>query len=122
MTFELEGETPSKKNSRIFLKNGMNIPSKRYSEWHKVASADVVSQRYLQHMYKPLEGSVKISVVFTHGDKRRRDSDNGLSSVLDLLVDTGVLADDNWNVVPQLEVVNKYEQGAAKCSIEIKQL
>lgn len=122
MTFELDGETPAKKNSRIFLKNGRNIPSKRYSEWHMVSGAAIQSQRYMQHILKPLEGPVKISVVFTHGDKRRRDSDNGLSSVLDLLVDTGVLKDDNWTVVPELEVTNKYEQGAAKCLIEIKQL
>ena len=30
-------ETPSKKNSRITLKNGRTIPNKKYSEWHKKA-------------------------------------------------------------------------------------
>lgn len=32
--FIITGETPAKKNSRIVLKGGRNIPSERYRKWH----------------------------------------------------------------------------------------
>lgn len=47
---------------------------------------------------------------FTHGDLRRRDSDNGCSSILDLLVDNGILQDDNWQIVQEITITNKYEK------------
>ena len=37
---------------------------------------------------------VRVSIAFHHGDLRRRDSDNGTSSILDLMVDCGILKDD----------------------------
>lgn len=33
--YTLTGETPSKKNNRIGLRSGKNIPSERYQKWKK---------------------------------------------------------------------------------------
>ena len=70
----------------------------------------------------PINQEVKISMTFVHGDLRRRDSDNGTSSILDLLTDCGVLADDNWKIVRELNVKNDYEKGRPCCKVEIELL
>lgn len=113
------GETPSKKNSRVLLKNGRNIPSAAYRKWHEGAVAELLAQRMRAGVYKPLEGPVSVSLAFTHGDLRRRDGDNGASSILDTLVDAGVLSDDNWNVVREINVINRYDKNNARCDIAI---
>lgn len=121
--FIIQGETPAKKNSRIFLKNGRNIPSKRYQEWHKQAREQILTQGLVQandsFATMPIEKEVVIKLTFYHGDLRRRDSDNGTSSVLDLLTDCLILADDKWQIVRGLEVINYYEKGNPRCVIEI---
>lgn len=119
MKFTIEGETPAKKNSKIRTRAGYMIPSKKYQEWHTQASAQLFYQK------KPplaINYPVIISLSFFHGDKRRRDSDNGTSSILDFLVDFGILADDNWEIVRVLNVYNYYDKGHARCEIDIHEL
>ncbi len=114
--FTLSGETPAKKNSRITLRNGMTVPSKNYSKWHKAALSELAVQTKPE---SPIDSSVRIQLRFIHGDLRRRDSDNGCSSILDLLTDAGILADDNWQIVRQIRVQNEYSKNNAKCEIAI---
>lgn len=45
--FIITGETPAKKNSRIVLKGGRNIPSERYRKWHTAAMIEINSQLLL---------------------------------------------------------------------------
>lgn len=121
--FQINEETPSKKNSRIVLANGKNIPSARHMKWHKEAKNTVQWQAILQaegsEFTLPIEEEVKIKLTFVHGDKRRRDSDNGTSSIFDLLTDCGVLKDDCWNIIRHFEVFNEYDKNAPRCIIEI---
>ena len=125
MIFYIDGETPAKKNSRIInTKTAKCFPSKRFSEWHRSAS-NIVHYQILRQSPKeelPIKQEVKISMTFVHGDLRRRDSDNGTSSILDLLTDCGVLADDNWKIVRELNVKNDYEKGRPCCKVEIELL
>lgn len=114
--FIIKGETPSKKNSRIVLKNGLNIPSKKYREWHETAVAQLLLQKRPE---KPIESPVVILLEFVHGDLRRRDSDNGTSSIFDTLTDAGILADDNWQIVKQFTTKNTYSKNNPECRITI---
>jgi Holliday junction resolvase RusA-like endonuclease len=109
-------ETPSKKNSRVVdRRTGRTFPNKRYTEWHKAASLYVRQQNA-----HPLdEGPFALYLEFTHGDRVRRDSDNGVSSILDLLVDCGILPDDNWMVVQKINVSNLYDKGNPGVNISI---
>lgn len=68
------------------------------------------------------EHPVTIALHFRHGDLRRRDSDNGTSSIMDLLVDMGVLKDDNWQIVRGIHVSNTYEKGNPYCEIFIEEI
>lgn len=115
----IKGETPAKKNSKILTRTGKLIPGKKYQEWHKDAMLQVTEQKKLLQKL-PIEREVIIYMDFIHGDQRRRDSDNGTSSILDLLVDAGILADDKWQIVRQLHVTNEYEKNDPMCIIAIE--
>ena len=122
MKITLQGETPSKKNSRINTRSGRSFPNQRYMKWHDA----VVSQLHYLLMTKQLVSfecmTVKMTVTFWHGDKVRRDSDNQLSSILDTLVDAKILSDDNWKVIPEKHIYDKYEKDNARCEIIIEPL
>lgn len=119
MKFLLSGETPSKKNSRILLPNGKIIPGKKYMEWHELAYGELINQKTNYKAMFPLANELEITLVFYHGDKIRRDSDNGTSSVLDTLVDAGVIKDDNWQIIKAINVLNHYDKDNARCEIVI---
>lgn len=85
----LTGQVPSKKNSRINTRSGRSFPSKRYSEWHKIALEQLKNEEKLPE-------KVGIEYTFYQKDNRRRDISNQLESINDLLVDAGLLIDDDW--------------------------
>lgn len=118
----MSGETPAKKNSRITLRNGRTIPSKRFRDWHKVAMLEMNIQKNAQGLTKPIEKPVSIDVVFCHGDKRRRDSDNSYTSIQDLLVDCKVLKDDCWLIVKKHSVSNGYIKNNASVCFTVTEL
>ena len=127
LSFVLEGETPSKKNNRIVnRKTGATFPSKKYTEWHKVAKNLVQSQALMQArdsgFQLPINKPCQIKMLFAHGDLSRRDSDNEATSILDLLQDCDVLADDCWQIVRELNIKNTYFQGKSFCKIVIESL
>lgn len=123
MIFELRGETPSKKNSRINTRSGRSFPSKRYTMWHDRAIQELC---ILQKTNKitPLSEDKRISITFTffHGNLKRRDSDNQCSSILDTLIDAGIIPDDNWKIIPRKIIVDEYDKGNPHCIIEIQEL
>jgi len=123
MKITLQGEVPSKKNSRVMnCKTKRSFPNQRYQKWHDT----VVSQLNYLLLTKQIVSfecmTLKMTVTFWHGDKVRRDSDNQLSSILDTLVDAKILSDDNWKVIPEKHIYDKYEKNNARCEIEIEPL
>lgn len=112
----LDGEVPSKKNSRINTRSGRSFPNRKYTQWHDTQLL------LLDKTKKITDEQVEIQMDFTHGTLRRRDSDNAVSSVLDLLVDAGILPDDNWKVVKRLVINNFYKKNKPRCSIQIRTL
>lgn len=97
----LEGDVPSKKNSKqIIYRYGrpMIISSKRFIEWNKVA------QQIMSLKYRGLKASDVECITMTifPSTKRKSDLSNKFESIADLLVDVGVIEDDNWFVVPKV--------------------
>ena len=121
VVFEIEGETPSKKNSRITLKNGRTIPGKKYRQWHGAAMSQLEKQKEERPPVEPIGYTVRVSLDFYHSDNRRRDSDNGTSSILDVLQDSGILLDDRWQIVRELMIRN-HKAESARCVIQILQI
>lgn len=116
-------ETPSKKNSRVINRlTGRSFPNKRFTEWHDAASLEIREQMVTRTITERIAFPCNISFIFTHGDNRRRDSDNQTSSILDLLIDCGILLDDDWKIVRQMTIENRYQKNNAGCLIEITAL
>lgn len=107
--FHIPYETPSKKNSRVVdRRTGRTFPSKTFTDWHRRAAFWLRGTYTLPELKTGVYG---VYMGFTHGDKRRRDSDNGVSSILDLFVDLKIIPDDCWEVVRTISVENRYEKG-----------
>ena len=123
MTIMIDGETPSKKNSRINTRIGRSFPNARYQKWHEQAVGSIllqIAERKISRIAD--EGSLRLTATFFHGDMKRRDSDNQLSSVLDTLVDAGILRDDSWKVLPEKHIYDRYDKGNARCVVELEKI
>jgi len=114
----LKGRIPSKKNSRIvFVKNGrlMNLPSKDYVKWHKLASEQVSGIPKWE-----TDGISKVELSIWAPDKRASDLTNKAESVMDLLVDNGIIKDDNWWIVNRVELIFKgVDRANPRCEVLI---
>lgn len=97
---KLEGRVPSKKNSRINIRAGRSFPSKKYTEWHEDASWQLFIQKKKVGIKK-----CTIEIEFYPPDKRRYDLTNKAESIMDLLVDNGILEDDNASVVQRVTLI-----------------
>jgi len=106
LAFSLSGRVVPKKNSRISTRSGRTFPSKRYTTWHKSCL------QQMNELEIPKDGikKCKISVVIIFPDRIRADLDNRLTSVLDLLVDYGLIKDDSWDVVTEIRASGRYEK------------
>lgn len=94
MIITIKGDVPSKKNSRnIFCRGNrpINIPSKNYVDWHD-------EQMWLMKKHKPKKplDHANVQIVIYPKTQRAADLTNKAESIMDLLVDAGILQDDNW--------------------------
>lgn len=98
----LQGQTPSKKNSkRLFHKNGRNIiiSSKQYLEWEKTARIAVIEWKKANHY--TLTYPIRLHMFFYRDSKRRWDYNNIGQGVQDILVDAGIIEDDDaYHCIP----------------------
>lgn len=92
----IHGRIPSKKNSRIVTRSGRTFPSKQYTAWHKDASGQVKRHGDI------IRNAGRVCLYFFMPDARRTDLTNKAESVMDLLVDCGILKDDCWQVVNEV--------------------
>jgi crossover junction endodeoxyribonuclease RusA len=71
----------------------------RYKAWQKEAGWLLQSQRPQKH-----DGPVSIKIELTPPDKRRRDPDNRVKPLLDLLTAHQVIKDDSTDIVRVISV------------------
>lgn len=117
--FYLNGEAVSKKNANKFCFTTKSVyKSKWFCKWHKMAKEQVEEQvlcRYSGLLKKPLERVERIEMDFFHKDNSRRDTDNQITSIMDLLVDCGVIKDDKWTIVKSIYA--KAQKGNVPCCV-----
>lgn len=100
----ITGQTPSHKNSKVMTLNrstGKLFPrnNDRYLSWKGGAEVEILNQ--VRHRHR---GTVGVIMTFFVKDRRPRDLDNMAASVLDVLVSTGSIDDDNVFVVPEISI------------------
>lgn len=118
-TFEIKGSIPSKKNSKQIIQikgRPVIISSKNYLDWER-------EQLLLIKWNKePLEKIKSITCKFTSVDNRKWDLSNKFESIADMFVKKGILKDDNYSVIPKVNLeflcVNKEYAG---CHIIIEE-
>lgn len=113
----LDGNVPSKKNSRIHTRSGASIPNKNFAQWQAAALWQVRSQtraRFLE--------AVKVDVIIYFGTKAKADADNRLTSILDMLVEGLVLKDDAYQLAPDSRVIGVYRKGEPGAFVRIQEL
>lgn len=100
VTLTLRGAVPSKKNSKRRIKRGNHIfmvPSLAHEVWHREQM--IAARDWKIKIPGPV---IRVFIEFTAGDRRSADLSNKQESIMDLLVDAGVIKDDNWFIVPEL--------------------
>lgn len=114
MKLIIYGSTPSKKNSKIISCRGNRpclFPSAKYTEWHKDALLQLKGKENIK--------ANSITLTFYAEDNRKFDLTNKAESIMDTLVDAGLLEDDNYSVVGELLLkFGGVEKGQARCEID----
>ena len=109
------GRIPSKKNSKImvcFGKTPRLLPSSKYNQWHKDASKQLKG-------IKPIKNN-KLILEFYFPDNRKTDLSNKTESIMDLLVDNGIIEVDNFFIVPSLKLnACGIDKEYPRCEIQI---
>lgn len=113
----LEGNVPSKKNSRVRTRSGSSIPSKAFYEWEKSALIQV-RQQTRERFLVP----VSIEVIIYFATLGRADLDNRLTSILDMLVESLVIRDDKWQDVPRMAVQAEYRKRQPGAFVRISEI
>lgn len=97
MTITIPGQPVTKKNSqRIVYAAGrpMILPSKQYKEYREIAL-----WRIPGHYKARIDYPVNVQCVYYMENDRRVDLCNLIEATCDILVDAGVLKDDNRHIV-----------------------
>lgn len=113
----LEGNVPSKKNSRARTRSGVSIPNKRFVQWQDAALWQVRAQTR-QRFLVP----VQVDAIIYFGTKVRADVDNRLTSILDMLVEGVVLPDDAYQNVVSGRAIGVYRKGKPGAFVRIKEI
>jgi Holliday junction resolvase RusA-like endonuclease len=121
LNIKVEGNIPSKKNSkRIVFSKSRNRPflisQKNYLDWHTYALKTLKIERTEA---LGLQSTIRINLHISPPNKRKYDLTNKAESVMDLLVDYGVIADDNAQVVPELLLLAKPPSEKGYFEVEI---
>jgi len=98
----IKGRIPSKKNSKIMICRGkypILISNPKFQSWN-------TEQLWLLKRFKTSQSIEKcdIRITFHAPDKRAADLSNKAESLMDLLVEAGIIKDDNWFVVNSLNL------------------
>ena len=104
-SYVFRGEVASKKNSRMLVHGhgrSFLLPSERYREWEKNAKSVISLYGRPATPFK----AARLSIRIYHGDAVRRDTNNATQGIQDVLVEMGVIEDDNWMVIGSPEVMH----------------
>jgi len=80
------------------------VPSEAHEAWHTEQMYYLKGNWHKGLLPPPTN---RITIEFVAGDKRSADCTNKAESIMDLLVDAGIIADDNWFVAPRILLVFK---------------
>lgn len=93
------------------------MPSKEFVQWQKDALVEVRRQTRARFY-----GHIHIELILYFGTLGRADTDNKVTSILDMLVAAFVLRDDYWETVAKTSYEAAYRPGKPGAFIRITEL
>jgi len=117
------GQTPSKKNSRQIFRNRHTgrpfiTTSDNYKKWHEPAIIQLNAQKTLVNWNYP----VRVSMKFYRESKRRWDYNNISQAILDCLVETGIIIDDDAEHCIPVFIGYEIDKERPRCEIIIEEV
>lgn len=100
VTLAIQGHLPTKKNNLRRARNGRLFRAAQATAEMEPALLQIQSQ----WRRRPPVERARVHATFWLAPKRRSDGDGMMTTLLDLLTQAGVLADDNWRRVPSHSV------------------
>jgi len=120
MNLTLPGRVPSKKNSKRIIQAGGRprlISSEAFLAWHEEMMLRI--RRYRPK--KPIRRAA-VLITFYPPNGRRFDLSDAAESVMDLLVDAEILADDDFISVPELTLkFGELDRVNARADVQINE-
>lgn len=117
--FKVKGRIPSKKNNQQILtrKGGRPfiMPSKKFKDWQKDAFIQLLSQKVPRSNF--VCSMVELRIYFP--DRRKADLTNKAESIMDMMVDYGVMKDDNWKCTGPVMLFGDYDKENPRCEITL---
>ena len=107
MKITVLGRIPSKKNNKsalVIRGRAIIITNGKHKKWENDAKRQVLPQ--VQGMPLPHVPTGRVEFHFYAPDKRRTDLSNKWESVADMLVEAGILEDDNTDIL--FEILLKF--------------
>lgn len=104
MKIVIKGNIPAQKNNKqIYVNRATGKPfvasNSNVTEWKKDALWQLK-----QYDLVVTEYPVSMTIVFYVKDNRRKDMDNMLTSIQDVLVKAGIIEDDSWQFVRPITI------------------
>ena len=124
--FVVNGNIPAKKNRyrvrfNFKTKKPFIAPDDVYKNWNRNAKYIINTQKTdYPDIDFPIKKCESITVIIYYGTLIKKDNSNVIESIHDLLVDAGVLIDDNWQVTGETLQIPKYRKGSPGAEIIIK--
>jgi Holliday junction resolvase RusA-like endonuclease len=92
----------TKKNSQQIVRNSRTgvpciIPSKQYKVYHELCKTVLVP------LEEPIDYAVNVKCVYYMPTRRRTDLTNLMEATHDILVDCGILKDDDYKVIESVD-------------------
>ena len=127
MKFVINGNPVTKKNSQQIVYNPKTkrpfiMPSAKYKAYAKSAIASILEQgvKYSTDFDYPIDVPVNVACRYFMGTKRKLDLCNLIEATLDILVEAGVLDDDNCTIVARHDLSEvRYDKNHPRVEIEI---
>lgn len=107
---------PSVNNLFLNVQGRGRVPTNNYKQWRKDAGKELMVQGV-----KRVPGPVAVMIDLVAPDKRKRDCDNAIKPILDLLVTMQIIEADDWSVVRSVAAMWN-EEGDAPCTVYINSL
>lgn len=118
----ISGQTPSKKNQKQIVKSRATgkpliISSKIHNAWEKEALKELTT-----YVARLNEGRLQIDYMFYMKDNRKRDLDNLVASINDVLIKSGIIIDDCWQMLRIGSADAEIDKENPRCTVSITAL